>query len=243
MVSPVVLKNDIHAKLKVIESGDYSRHKEEHLVSITAQDFFVLSSEFPLVFVKDNSQDKFIPVAIMGLKEGQNLYCQTEEWKAQVVPASFNHYPFRMIKVKEKDDQLVLVIDEDSPQLSETEGTPLFKEDGEKTEYLEKKIESLLKNAQLTAQTEEICKIFADKGLLTTQQLQLQYRQDTQRYNIDGVYVIDEEKLTALSDEDFIDLRHRALIPLIYAHLCSLQQLRKITEMQYRADMAAVTFS
>mgnify|MGYP006156100167 CR=1 FL=1 len=243
MVSPVVLKSDIHAKLKVIEAGDYTRHKEEHLVRITVQDFFALSAEFPLVFVKNDSKDTFVPVAIMGLKAGQNLYCQTEEWKAQMVPANFNHYPFRMIKVEENSDQLVLVIDEDSPQLSETEGEPLFKEDGEKTEYLEKKIESLLKNAQLTAQTEEICKTFADMGLLTTQQLQLQYRQDSQPYNIDGVYVIDEVKLTALSDEDFIDLRHRALIPLIYAHLCSLQQLRKITEMQHQADMADVTFS
>lgn len=246
MVSPVVLTNEKHAKLRVIESGDYSQHKEEHLVRITVQDFFVLSAEFPLVFVKGNGQDKFVPVAIMGLKEGQNLYCQTDEWKAQVVPANFNNYPFRMLKVEEKSDQLVLVIDEDSSRLSETEGEPLFKEDGEKTEYLEKKIESLLKNAQLTAQTEEICKIFADKGLLTTQQLQLQYRQDSRRYNIDGVYTINEEKLTALSDEDFLDLRNRGLIPLVYAHLCSLQQLRRISEMQYNADAefaAATTFS
>lgn len=242
MVSPVVLSNEKHAKLRVIESADYSQHKKEHLVRITVQDFFVLSSEFPLVFVKENGQDMFVPVAVMGLKEGKNLYCQTDQWQAHVVPANFNNYPFRMVRIEEGSDQLALLVDEDSPRLSETDGIPLFNEEGEKTEYLEKKIEILLKNARLTAQTESICKILADKDLLMTKQLQLQHRPDSQRYNIDGIYTIDEEKLNALSDEDFLDLKKQGLIPLIYAHLCSLQQFRRVSEMQYNAD-SSVTFS
>lgn len=238
MSTPVPLQNDKHANLKVVESGDYTRHKEQHLVPIISQDFFVLASEFPLVFVKDNRGDDFVPVAIMGLREGENLYCQTADWKARVVPLRFHNAPFAMVRVDETSDQLALLVDEDSPLVSETEGAPLFKEDGEKTEYLEQRIENLLKTAQQGEQTQAICKLFAEKGLLATQQLQLQHRQDSPRYNIDGVYTIDEQKLNALSDEDFLDLRKQGLIPLIYAHLSSLQQLRRISEMQYEADKA-----
>lgn len=236
MVSPVALKNDTHAKLKITESGDYARYKDQNLIPIITQDFFTLCAEFPVVFVKDSSGEQFVPVAIMGLREGQNLYCQTGEWQAQVVPVRFNNAPFSMVKIDEEGDQLALLIDEESPMLSETEGTPLFNEDGSKSEYLEKKIESLLNLAQQTVQTENICKLFDEKGLLSTQQLQLQHREDAQRYNIDGVYTVDEQKLNGLSDEEYLELRKQGLVPLIYAHLSSLQQLRRISEKQYYAD-------
>ncbi|MBL4580880.1 MAG: SapC family protein [Gammaproteobacteria bacterium] len=241
MASPVALQNDKHRKLKITESGDYARYKDHHLIPIITQDFFTLGSEFPVVFVKDSSGEQFVPVAIMGLREGQNLYCQNGEWKAQVVPIRFSNAPFSIVRVDAESDQLAVLIDEESSMLSETEGTPLFKENGEKSEYLENKVESLIKTAEQTVQTEGICKIFKDKDLLVTQQLQLQHRADSPRYNIDGVYTIDEKKLNALSDEDFLDLRKQGMIPLIYAHLSSLQQLRRISEMQYNADKAAET--
>ena len=239
MASPVALQNDKHRNLKITESGDYARYKDHHLIPVISQDFFTLCAEFPVVFVKDGSGEQFVPVAIMGLREGQNLYCQTEEWKAHVVPVRFSNAPFSMVRVDAESDQLAVLIDEDSPMLSETEGTPLFKENGERSEYLEKKMEHLIRNAEQTVQTEGICKIFKDKDLLATQQLQLQHRRDAPTYNIGGIYTIDEKKLNALSDEEFLDLRKQGIIPLIYAHLSSLQQLRRISEMQYNADKAA----
>lgn len=239
MASPVALQNDKHRNLKITESGDYARYKEQHLIPIIAPDFFTLCSEFPVVFVKDSTGEQFVPVAIMGLRDGQNLYCQTEEWTSHVVPIRFSNAPFSMVRMDAEGDQLAVLIDEESSMLSETEGTPLFKEDGEKSEYLEQKIEFLLKTAEQTVQTENICKLFKEKDLLVTQQLQLQHRQDSPRYNIDGVYTIDEQKLNALSDEDFLEMRKQGMIPLIYAHLSSLQQLRRISEKQYNADKAA----
>ncbi|MDG1024510.1 MAG: SapC family protein [Gammaproteobacteria bacterium] len=243
MSTPVLLKNDKHANLKVIESGDYARYKDQHLIPIISQDFFTLSAEFPLVFVKDSSGNQFVPVAIMGLREGYNLYCQTDQWKAQVVPVRFSNAPFSIVRFDEETDQLAVLIDEDSAQLSTEEGEALFKEDGERTEYLEKKIEFLVQTAQQTVQTDDICKIFAEKDLLVTQQLQLQYRPDAPAYNIGGIYTVDEQKLNALSDEEYLDLRRQGIIPLIYAHLCSLQQLRRISELQYNADKAGETDS
>ncbi len=239
MASPVALQNDKHRNLKITESGDYERYKGQNLIPILAQDFFTLCSEFPVVFVKDSTGDQFVPVAIMGLRDGENLYCQTAEWKSHVVPVRFNNAPFSIVQIDPEKDQLAILIDEESSMLSETEGTPLFKEDGEQSEYLAQKVEFLTKIVEQTVQTENICKLLSEKDLLTTQQLQLQHRQDAPRYNIDGVYTVDEQKINALSDEDFLDLRTRGIIPLIYAHLSSLQQLRRISEMQYNADKEA----
>lgn len=239
MSSPVPLRNNIHAKLKVVESGDYRRYKENHLVPIVIQDFFTLAAEFPLVFVKIGKTDEFIPVAMMGLREGQNLYCQTEQYKGAVIPVSFGNAPFTIARVDENSDQLIVLVDEESPLLSETNGQSLFNEKGERTPYLENRIESLTRVAEQTRNTQEMCKRLTERNLLSTQQVQLQHRPDAQRFNINGIYVVNEIALNELSDADFLDLRKMGLLPVIYAHLTSLQQLRRVAEMQYQADKAA----
>ena len=239
MSSPVLMQNDKHANLKATHSGDYTRYKERHLIPIVAQDFFNLASEFPLVFVKNGDSGDFIPVAVMSLREGQNLYCATDQWQAQVVPLSFTNAPFSIARTDAEGDQFAVLIDEDSPMLSETEGEPLFKEGGEKTDYLEQRIDSIVHVSQQVQQTQAICKLLVEKNLLTTSQIQLQHRPDGRTYNIDGIYTVNETVLNELTDAEFLELRDKGLIAMICAHLSSLQQLRRISQMQYEADKAA----
>ncbi|PCI07060.1 multidrug transporter [bacterium] len=239
MSSPVPLLNDKHANLKVISTGDYTRYKENHLISIVTQDFFTLTAEFPLVFVKGNEANEFIPVAIMGLREGQNLYCQTEKWIGQVIPLSFGSAPFSIARTSPESEEFAVLIEEDSPLVSDTEGEALFTESGERTEYLERRVESMTQLAQHILHTKAVCKLLADNKLFSTQRLQLKHRPDAKTYNIDGVYTVNEEALNGLPDEDFLKLRTSGLLPMIYAHLSSLQQLRRISQMQYEADKAA----
>ena len=123
--------------------------------------------------------------------------------------------------------------------LSENEGDRVFTDDGEKTEYMEARVEGLVQAAQQHHQTQEITKYLVEKNLLTTQQVRLQHRPDGRLYNIDGIHVVDEQKFNELSDEDFLDMRSRGLVALVYAHLNSLQQLRRVSERQYAADKAA----
>jgi len=239
MSTPIPLQNDKHAKLKVSPSADFTRFKERHLIPIITQDFFSLACEFPLVFVKNNETDEFVPVAVMGLREGHNLYCQTDQWQGLVIPASFNNAPFGIARVDPEGEQYAVMVEEDSPLLSEEKGEPLFKEDGERTEYFDKRVEAMVNVAQQTLNTQAICKLLAEKELFMTQQLQLRHRPDAPSYNIDGIYTVNEEALNGLSDEDYLDLRTRGLLGMIYAHLTSLQQFRRISKLQFDTDKAA----
>ena len=234
----VPLAKDQHANLRVRQSGDYTRFKQQNLIPIVVRDFFTLSAEFPLVFVTNQSTEDYMPVAIMGLQEGQNLYCQEEPFPAQVIPVGFGNAPFAITATDENREQFVVLVDEESPLLSDNEGERVFTDDGKNTEYMEARIEGLVQAAQQNHQTQEITKYLTEKGLLTTQQVRLQHRPDGRLYNIDGIYVVDEQKFNELSDEDFLDMRSRGLVALIYAHLTSLQQLRRISERQYAADKA-----
>ena len=238
MSKHVPLLNDRHANLKVIHSDDYTRYRNQQLIPVVARDFYSLSVEYPLVFVTDRQSGAFTPVAIMGLRDGENLYCQQEPYPVQVVPASFQHAPFAIAATDSQREQFAVMVDEESHLLSETEGQPLFKANGEKTPYMEQRIEALVQAAQQREQMVQVCRILQEKQLLVTQRIQLQYRPDGWLYNIDGIYTVDENKLNELPDEDFLALRKRGLISLIYAHLMSLQQLRRIAERQYEADNA-----
>ena len=237
----VPLAKDQHAKLRVIQSGDYTRFKQQNLIPIVVRDFFTLSAEFPLVFVTNKNTEDFMPVAIMGLQEGQNLYCQEEPFPAHVVPVGFGNAPFAITATDDSRDQFAVLVDEESALLSDSEGEHVFTDDGNKTEYMEARIEGLVQAAQQNHQTQEITKYLAEKGLLMTQQVRLQHSPDGRLYNIDGIYVVDEQKFNELSEEDFLDMRSRGLIALVYAHLNSLQQLRRVSERQYVADKASGT--
>ena len=239
MSTPVPLASDKHAELKVKQSGDYTRYKNQNLIPIVVKDFYTLAAEFPLVFVMGQNPGEFVPVAIMGLKDGYNLYCQTEHWGAQVVPVSFNNAPFSIARVEQDQDQFVVLIDEDSPLVSKTDGEAIFADNGEKSEYMQQRVDALMDITQQTIQTQKVCKLFSTKNLLITHQIQMRHRPDGVLYKIDGIHIIDEPALNALSDEDFLALRRQGLLPLIYAHLASLQQLRRISQLQYDSDQAA----
>ena len=172
----VPLAKDQHAKLRVIQSGDYTRYRQQNLIPIVVRDFFTLSAEFPLVFVTNESTEDFMPVAIMGLQEGKNIYCQEEPFPAQVIPVGFGNAPFAITATDEKREQFAVLIDEESSLLSESEGDRVFTDDGEKTEYMEARVEGLVQAAQQHHQTQEITKYLVEKSLLTTQQVRLQHR-------------------------------------------------------------------
>jgi len=50
------------------------------------------------------------------------------------------------------------------------------------------------------------------------------------------LYVIDEKKLDALSDDEFNELRSKGLLPIIYAHLSSMHQIARLAKKQINLD-------
>ncbi|MFN3164482.1 MAG: SapC family protein [Pseudohongiellaceae bacterium] len=241
MSSYVPLQNDKHANLKVRASNDFRRFKDQHLIPIVTQDFFRLASEFPLVFVASQKDGNLVPVAMMGLREGVNLYCQEETYPAQFVPLGFTTAPFSLTAADPQGDQFALLIDEESPLVSESEGEALFNEKGERTAYLQERLDAIEQVSQQSNQTRAICKLLKDLDLLKTQQLQLRIGPDATSFNIDGIYTVDEKALNDLSDEQFLELRKQGLIALIYAHLTSLQQVRRILMKQDEWDRTRPT--
>ncbi len=235
MTNIIPLHHQTHAALKVKNNNDFTRFKEQHLIPVVIQDFIPLSSEFPIVFVKNTETGQFTAVAMMGIKPNINLYCQTPIWPAEVVPASFFNYPFSLARQNEDEDDCFVCIDTDSVLVNKEQGQALFDDKGEQTDYLKARTDHLLNIAQRHEQTANIMQYFASKKLLTLKALNLNLGGE-QKLTLDGLYVIDEKKLDALSSEEFNELRSKGLLPIIYAHLSSMHQITRLAKKQVNLD-------
>jgi hypothetical protein len=223
------LNNNVHMNIKVTESQDYTRFKEQHLIPIVVQDFSLLATEFPIVFVKHSDTKKFIPVAMMGVKPGVNLYCQTTNWTNKIIPLGFKNAPLSLMKANIESDEVAVCFDEESPLISEKTGEALFDEQGNQTEYLNARAQDLLTVAEFTQQTQTITDYLVKNELLTAKQLTLDLYDEDQPYVMNGLYLVDEDKLNKLPDSEFNELRAKGLLPLLYAQLNSIQQITRLT--------------
>jgi hypothetical protein len=50
--------------------------------------------------------------------------------------------------------------------------------------------------------------------------------------SIGGCYVINEQRLNSLSDELFLEIKHKQYLPAVYAHLVSLAQTERLVKLK-----------
>ena len=232
----VPLTYEKHGRLRLIEQRDFSGHREENFVPVVFQEFSAMATEFPLVFVRNKKTGDFMPSALMGLDQATNLYCQTATWQPTFIPTSFTLEPFAVTQLGSGVGDSEIALDQNSPLLSETSGEKLYLEDGAATDYLKAKKENVVKITEQSLQAVEICRYLAEKKLLVSRTLKLQYSEESRKYEIEGVFVIDDNIIKNLPDKEFRELRDRGLLAMIYAHLVSLQQIHRLSRLQYQFD-------
>jgi len=215
-------------KVKQVQGFDFA--SGFHIASIMVHEFARAASLYPVVFLEDKDQDSFRPVVLMGLDAGENLYVGADgKWQASYIPAIIRRYPFALASTGEQD-KFTVCIDEGSDLISDSEGVPLFNEQGEPAEALENVKRYLGELQQMDAFTGEFCKYMVANNMLTP--LNMRVRQADQVKNINGCYVINEERLNGLSVERFAELRDKRYLPAVYAHLLSLAQIERLMTLK-----------
>jgi len=224
MTSFVPLTKEAHANTKVKIAADFDHVRNQHILPVLAQEFGPISGELPIVFVKNSESDTVAAVVMTSLTPGTNLLLDGDKWKTRYVPACVRNVPFVLMNAPEgSEGQFVVGVDEDHALVGD-EGEALFNEDGSESEFLDARKKSLGQYYDFDQMTHAIAKLLEEKGLLEARTLTVEVKGE--KRNIDGILVVSEEKLSELSDEDFLDLRKRGLLPMIYAHLGSLQHIQ-----------------
>ena len=225
----VPVNKEIHARKKVREISSFEFASKIHIAYVTMQEFTRAASIFPVVFLEDKEKDEFRPVAMLGLRPGQNLFVDAAgKWQASYVPAVIRRYPFALAPGTE--GQYVVCIDEDSSLISETDGAAMFDPDGTPTQVIENVKRYLSELQQMETLTRDFCAFLAEHNMFTP--LNLQVRENGAMKNISGCYVVNEGRLNNLSDELFLAIKNKQYLPAIYAHLISLAQTERLVKLQ-----------
>ena len=215
-----------HAGKKIKQVEGFAFASKFHIASIMAHEFSRASAIYPVVFLEDKTKDEFRPVVLMGLEAGENLFVDAnQKWEASYVPAIIRRYPFALASTGE-EGKFTVCIDEGSELVNDSEGVDLFNAEGEPAEALENVKRYLAELQQMDAFTRDFCKYMAEHNLFTP--LNMRVRQADQIKNINGCYVVNEERLNNLSSERFIEMREKGYLPAIYAQLVSLAQIERL---------------
>jgi len=232
-VVPISLKKHGKKRIKTLQNFDFA--KEANMASIMVHEFSRAASIYPIVFMEDKRNNQFRPVVLLGLEQGENLFIQKDRWQASYVPAIIRRYPFALAKTGE-EGRFTICIDEQSELLNDEEGQPLFEDNGEPAELMNRVKRYLSDLQKMDLFTDAFCKYLAEKNLFAP--LNMKIRIGKEMRNIKGAYVVNEERINALSDEVFIEMRTRKYIPVVYSHLSSLSQIERLINFKDKKSIS-----
>jgi hypothetical protein len=225
--------SDKHAKWSVsVDNYEYVAHLNSS--PLLATEIPVAAGEYPIIFSATAGEGEYIPLAVMGLKDGQNLLLDDKNMLiTRYVPAFIRRYPFVLGGSKDSD-VMALCIDEGSSALVQdgSRGVRLFEDNGEQTEHLKGVVE-FLKDYQYRAEmTRVFTKRLHELGLLEPMTANITFKtKDAAPLNLSGFFVVKREKLKELSDEDALAMFKQDGLELIYAHLQSLSNFNRLIDL------------
>jgi hypothetical protein len=204
---------------------------QTHAVPLTVEEFALAQRHFPIVFsVGDNP----VPLALMGLNEGVNVFVDDEgKLTSEVyVPAYVRRYPFMLARLRPEVDELSLCFDPSADAIGAfEEGEALF-EDNQPSETT-KQILGFCENfEQAGMQTGAFMKELADNKLLIDGEVSIQPDGSAQPFVYRGFQMISEDALKNLRGDVARKMIQSGLLPLVYAHLFSLSLIRDVFARQ-----------
>ena len=224
---PVPLNKETHAEQTISPSPrGFSFAASTQTVLLATVEFFDAGRQFPIIF-SATSDKRILPVALLGLEQNENLFVDTEgAWLGQYVPAYIRRYPF--ITTDTIDGRMTVCIDEAFDGFNQEGGVLLF-EDGKPTPKMQEMQAFLQDYFMQIKQTEQFGAILLQNGLLRQIDAQANLN-DGQSYALNGMLVVDEQKLTQLPDIDIVKMFRNGQLAMIHAHLLSLRNLGVLIE-------------
>ena len=226
---PVTRQRHGSWSVKAGASFDFARGVNS--VPLMVAEFPNAAAEFTIVF--GGAEDEIIPVALLGIRDSENLYVsESGAWAGTYVPAFLRRYPFVFSSdnANDADATFTLCVDEDfSGCNDEGRGERLFDADGERTQYLQNVLGFLQAYQVQFQRTKLFVKRLQEFGLLEPMQAQFTLRSG-QRSTLSGFSVVSRDRLKALSAEQLAELMQADEMELIYLHLASLRNLAPIAE-------------
>ena len=221
-----------HGKMKIRQLEKSPIIAQTHAIPVTVDEFGLAQRDYPIVFsIGDNP----VPIALMGLNEGVNVFLDAEGRPVDTtiyIPAYIRRYPFLLARLTPDTDELSLCFDPNSGAVGEFDkGEPLF--DGDQPSDATKAILEFCEQFETAGQrTTAFMDDLKKSGLLMDGEVAIQPEGYEQPFIYRGFQMIDDEKLRDLRGDELRKMNQNGMLPLLYAHLFSLTQMRDVFSRQ-----------
>ena len=206
--------------------------KDVHAMPLTVDEFVIAQRHFPIVF---SSGTDPVPLALMGLNEGVNVFVGEDGQTVQPVyiPAYVRRYPFMLARISPDAQEMTLCFDPESGLIEEGgDGNALF--EGEEPSQTTKDILGYCEQFEMAAQrTAGFCKELAELKLLEEAEVTIQHGSTPNPFIYRGFQMVSEEKLRDLRGDQLRKMSQSGMLPLIHAHIFSLSLMNEIFSRQF----------
>jgi hypothetical protein len=221
------LSSSLHAGYKSRPSDKAPYLANANAIPLTIDEFVTAQRHFPIVF---SSGEVPVPLALMGLNEGVNVFIDDEgkPLNPVYIPAYVRRYPYLLARLDQKAEELSLCFDPTSDLIGEGgEGNALF-EDEKPTESLNA-ILKFCEDFEIAAQrTTAFVKELQEMDLLIDGEVTIQPGDADKPFLYRGFRMVDEEKFRDLNGDVLRKISQNGILPLVMAHLFSLPQIREV---------------
>ena len=230
----VPLNSKEHADWRMKGLDDAKFMAKQHAIPVTVDEFAQAARNYPIVF---SAGDNSIPLILMGLNEGVNTFMGEDGRfnQAAYVPAYVRRYPFLLAKLRPEAEELSLCFDPTAEAIGEyDEGETLFEDEkpSEATQRVLNFCEQFEQSGQRTGQfMEELVRM----ELIMEGEVSIQQEGVEKPFIYRGFKMVNEDKLRELRGDELRKINQNGMLPLIYAHLFSLQIMREVFAKQVAA--------
>jgi hypothetical protein len=203
----------------------------QHAVPLTVEEFPQAQRHFPIVF---SSGENPVPLALMGLNEGVNVFVDAEGKLSEAVyiPAYARRYPFMLAKLTPDAAELSLCFDPSTDLVGAfDEGAPLFA-DAQPTDTTKALLGFCEQFEQAGQRTAAFLEELKKHDLLMDGEVAIQQDGLEQPFIYRGFQMINQEKLREVRGDVLRGWNQSGLLALVFAHLFSLELMREIFAKQ-----------
>ena len=235
-MKPVQLDNNTHRDLRVVTTRGAAWGDDQMTSPVFVSEFRNVQAYYPIVFQPADNGPGMQPVALLGLRFGENLFLDAHGWDAAYVPLAFERGPFMIGRAGE---QLMIHVDMDSPRIGRGEGEAAFLPHGATTEYLERV------NTVLAAIHHGVETMPAFVAALLRHELLESFvldiaAADGSQNRLAGFHTIHEERLARLDASAVAELHAAGHLAAIYMVLASISHMRDLVD-RYNKRLAQRT--
>ena len=190
--------------------------------------------DYPLAFLREPGSGEFVPAAVLGLRQNQNLFVDDAgRWReGAYVPACFRRHPFCMVELPASDGQEARQLVCVQQDRLEPGGTPLFEASGEPAAAWKPMLQLIQAIEGARQQTRTLVRNLEALQLLTPfDAVAVPKAGGGVQMRLQGLFRVDEQKLQAIPDDALRQLMQRGELRAVYAHLVSLENFGRLLDL------------